>query len=674
MTQIVEIMEQIEKCLSSLNEDLEISFEEIESNEFEKQILNLLRIQQLSQPFNQLISNLETLMEPISQISSKFEASIMDKCVQKQSALKNSITQVPEPTAGQEQQKQQDTRNQKANKQDKKKVTTKSTTLNYLNLVQNTHMLRKVDAFEIHQYPLYFKKYIQNFEDYKTIILIGTKCSEKQKLINLFLNFQIGVEFSDPYRFETIDDIDITNQKQNEEYSSTKVYYITPLNGNPGLRIIYTQDYSDDLSYDDLGKHSSIISIISQSASLNQNILIGLVIPQQVQLGTFFMLESVLSHFSNSLISNVVFLFPDCTDDCPKQKETLQSNTKLINGIASPVFNMIPKFNNSWYLKFNTSILFTENLTQENQFLWDMGQNAFQLLLQNYLQNGIQYSDEMNKKQNEFLNGGIMQGFTFDNFRKQVQQFYEKSNLVKEQKKIENDLSNIIWKNYKSERHEDYRRIYCNCGKNCEFCNSTNSIVSKLFSLSLYIERFKKNLCWYDRTDPDALSSQLNNFKKEIPNYLLSKFKSWSEYLKFNSILSFINLGQEKYYENLISKEKCSQQSGWEGRVNHLMERYNFWICSSNYFQGSKCQKMEQLLNNWPVYKFSFEEVTIRDGGLEYKSEYEEYHYNGKQLRNVLICYDQGKNAKSEQIYINKDEQLITNFQRHLSNLKLCEH
>ncbi|CAK79753.1 unnamed protein product (macronuclear) [Paramecium tetraurelia] len=379
ISQIVEIMVQAEKYLTSLGEDLEKPFEEIMNDELQKQVHNLFRIQHLQQPFNQLISNLETLMEPISQIFSIVEASSLEKSIKGQPILNDSNYKFQ--TIGSEQQIQEEKQLEFRQNEGKQKTKQLKTQI-YLDLIEKTTRIRRDNDLDIHQYPKYYRSSFENLDDYKTIILIGTQNSQKQNLINLFVNYYYDVEFSDQYRFEIIDDIDITKMKQNDEYEQTKVYYITPLNGKSGLRIIYTPDYSDDLNYDDQNRFDRIYDIIFNSASLNQNILIGFVIPQQVQLGSFFMLESILSKFSNILIKNIVFLFPDCADDYPKQKQILQSQTETINGIFSPVFKMIPKMKHFWFLKFNTKVLYLENKTQENKCLWEMELFRKQIQLQ----------------------------------------------------------------------------------------------------------------------------------------------------------------------------------------------------------------------------------------------------------------------------------------------------
>ncbi|CAD8130118.1 unnamed protein product [Paramecium sonneborni] len=176
---------------------------------------------------------------------------------------------------------------------------------NRIKILNNLDIIRKEKNFNIYQYPRYYKSSIECLEDYKTIILIGTQSSEKQNLINLFINYYYGVEFLDTYRFEIVDDIDITKEKQNDEYEQMKVYYIIPQNGKSGLKIIYTPDYNDDLCYDDQNKSDKIYNVISNSIQLNQNILIGFANSQQISIGTFYMLESILSIFPSILISKI---------------------------------------------------------------------------------------------------------------------------------------------------------------------------------------------------------------------------------------------------------------------------------------------------------------------------------------------------------------------------------
>ncbi|CAD8203775.1 unnamed protein product [Paramecium octaurelia] len=159
------------------------------------------------------------------------EASSKDKRVKAQPSL--HITNNKQQTFGQEQQIQKEYQIDfgiQGLKQQKQ-----------LKTLRNLDLIRKENGFDIYQFPLIYKQQIGCIEEYKTIILIGTQNSQK-------LNF---IKFIYGYRFEIDHNIDISKDKQNDEYEQMKVYYIRPSNGQLGLRIIYTLDYNDDLIYED---------------------------------------------------------------------------------------------------------------------------------------------------------------------------------------------------------------------------------------------------------------------------------------------------------------------------------------------------------------------------------------------------------------------------------------
>ncbi|CAD8184272.1 unnamed protein product [Paramecium pentaurelia] len=586
ITQIVEIMGQAEKYLSSLGRNLETSFDEIMNEEFEQQVNNLLSIQQLQTTFNQLTSNLESLMEPISQIFSKVEESSKETFVKVQPIVnksndKQSIKDTEQIIQKEKKIDQIDQVNQEIKKK-KKNIQS----ISYLDLVEKTIKLRKGNDFDIHQYPIYYQQQIEKLEEYKTIILIGTQNSKKQNLINLFVNYYYGVEFSDPYRFEIIDDIDITKEKQNNEYEQMKVYYIPPQDGQTGLRIIYTPDYSDDLCYDDQKIFDKILSVISNSVSLNQNILIGFVIPQQIQIGTFFMLESILSKFSFKLIKNIVFLFPDSTDECPKQKEILQSQEEIINGIPSPIFQMIPKMNNFWYLKFNTTALFIENKTQDNQISWEIGKNNFQLLLQNYLQNKFDYNklQVMINKYNEFIN--INFSVSKNQLNQKFQWLYKRDNFYEE-------YEENIYKQWKALGANQYYKdnTYFYSGKQDE-------VKQKMERLMQYIQQYQK-LIQEQKLKIETYDKEFEEFYdlfKNLANVMQQDYNPWRLYFKFHAILITINRCQWKYYEHLIQKEQNLKLEGWENRVKLLNKTSKFFQYSDGY---SGMLNLDQRIKEW---------------------------------------------------------------------------
>ncbi|CAD8163689.1 unnamed protein product [Paramecium octaurelia] len=607
ITQIVEIMSQAQKYVSCFVEDLEKSFDEIMIEEFEKQVCNLLRIQQLSSSFNQLTSNLETFMEPISQIFSTVESSSKDKWVKAQPPL--NITKNQYQNIAQEQSIQKEQQIDFENKEPKQEKQMKK--------FENLDLIRKENGFNIYQYPRYYKSSIECLEEYKTIILIGTQNSDKQNLINLFVNYYYGVEFSDNYRFEIMDDIDISKDRQNDEYQQMKVYYVTPSNGQSGLRIIYTLDYNDDLSYDDQNKTDTIQNVIYNSASLNQNILIGFVIPQQVQIGTFFMLESILSRFPNILINNILFLFPDCTDEFPKQKQTLQSKTEMINGILSPVFKMIPTKSNFWYLQFNTSVVYQENKKKQNQVFWEMGKNSFQLLLSESLSNKINCNIllEMKCKYDEFF-----KVINFSMFTEQMKEMflflYKRENFqiqfLQQYENIKQKLEDFLdfSKTKTQQQNGPIHYLYYFQNNDEGFKQPIEKIMKDYnYFIEQNIQKFRdfqiliKNKDDYNQ-DFEHFYEQFKNFG----SFMEQQYKSWQQYFKFNSILTSINHGQGKYYELLNSKEQSLIQEGWQERAKLLTKTSK----SFQYFDGLiKLPNLEQLINQWFDQYFSEKGCTI---------------------------------------------------------------
>ncbi|CAD8116733.1 unnamed protein product [Paramecium primaurelia] len=348
-----------------------------------------------------------------------------------------------------------------------------------------------------------------------------------------------------------------------------------------------------------------VLNVISNSVSFNQNILIGFVISQQVKIGTFFMLESILSKFSNNLIKNIVFLFPDCTDEDPKQKVILQSKAEIINGIQSPVFQMIPKMNNFWYLKFNTTALFIENKTQENRISWEIGKNSFQLLLQDYLSHKFDYNklQDMRNKYNEFINknfseikGQLNNKFLYlyrrDNFDKQNEQ-------TKEQ--INNKWSEISSYLTEINSYQNNSQYYYNIkDKSKEWL-----IRSNLDSIIKYGDQsYKSTITQIEEfqtltKDQKVYNKEFEEFYdmfKNLVNLIQQDYNPWRLYFKFHAILISINRYQWKYYEHLISKEQLQKQDGWENRVKLLKKTRKFFFYSDGQ---SDMLNLDQRIKEW---------------------------------------------------------------------------
>ncbi|CAD8195630.1 unnamed protein product [Paramecium octaurelia] len=654
--QMNQFVDQIKKTQKYLSIEIEKSQMGIINDEFERYMSSLLKLSQMTLLLNEIISNLATQMESMMQLFSTVNNQFKDRDYEKYSNQNQSNNTFQSRV--QKDLKQLEQQGQFRNQLDILK-TQKMKKYKYKDLLEKTQKLRKENDFDVHQYPINYKSSIENIQQFQTLILVGTQSSKKQELISLIINFYLEVEFQDPYRFEIVDDdIDLVKEDQNNEYQQMRVYYIPPQYGKSGLRIINTPDYSDDLTFNDQQIFNRIYNVIQNSVSLNQNILISFVIPQLVQIGSFFMLESILSNFSNCLINNIVFIFPDCSDDFPKQRDVLQLSTELINGMSSPVKKMIPTMNNSWYLKFNTSALFMERLSKENEYLWNMGKNSFQQILKNYLQNKLNmnklnlirnyYVQFLNYLSTPFIQSQLEFADLKQELQNQFKELYKRETFGLREfnfniEKRENQIYQQIDKNSKQWNHLWNEYIYKI--KNGAKSSSIIEKILKEHEQELNEVQNQINTFEYLTEEIDLKTYKIGfekfydlftRFINSIQEHLLQIYQEKRLFFKFNSLLISFNPYQSKYYEFLITKEINLKQEGWEQRVKLLSQKKDFFIYSDDYIKGSKSQSLEQLLKEWAQYQFP-------------RSKRSSYRY---QKSNWKISIDNSEfHCKQEQIF-----------------------
>ena len=222
----------------------------------------------------------------------------------------------------------------------------------------------------------------QGIAQHKTILLMGATGSGKSTLINAMINYIMGVEWEDSFRFKLIHEI----SGQNQAHSQTRVITAYVIHHMEGFRIPYsltivdTPGYGDTNGLDrDLDITANLRSFFNDPAGGIQDVdVIGFVSQATLQRLTptqSYIFDSVLSIFGNDIKDNIQLLltFSDVQDPL------FLSIIRQAN-IPCPVDSLgFPEHH-----KFDSSGFFAANSSQEgganviNQMYWTMGMRNFQ--------------------------------------------------------------------------------------------------------------------------------------------------------------------------------------------------------------------------------------------------------------------------------------------------------
>ncbi|KAK4030178.1 hypothetical protein OUZ56_023154 [Daphnia magna] len=218
--------------------------------------------------------------------------------------------------------------------------------------------------------------------DHKIIILMGATGSGKSTLINGMINYILGVQWNDPFRFKCVREDE--NAARNQAHSQTSSVTAYTLRHQEGMAIPYSITIIDTPGYGDTRgiKRDKEITAAIHRFLTQQEIPID-----EIHAACFvaasgdsrltatqrYIIDSVLSIFGKDMKANLRLLvtFADNADP-PVVGACLSANfptTSASDGIA--------------YSKFNSSVLYCSNAKQGDdefsfdQLFWDMGHENF---------------------------------------------------------------------------------------------------------------------------------------------------------------------------------------------------------------------------------------------------------------------------------------------------------
>ncbi|XP_057365080.1 uncharacterized protein LOC130685823 [Daphnia carinata] len=217
-------------------------------------------------------------------------------------------------------------------------------------------------------------------KNHKIIILMGATGSGKSTLINGMINYILGVEWNDPFRFKCVRN---EGNGRNQAHSQTSSVTAYTIHHQEGMAVPYSITIIDTPGYGDtrgIERDKEITAKIhrfltQQEIPIDEIHAACFVAPSGESRLTYtqrYIIESVLSIFGKDMKENLRLLVTFADNADPPVVEAC----KLANFPSTLASNEIT------YSKFNSAVLYCSNVIQENEFsfdelFWDMGQENF---------------------------------------------------------------------------------------------------------------------------------------------------------------------------------------------------------------------------------------------------------------------------------------------------------
>ena len=219
-----------------------------------------------------------------------------------------------------------------------------------------------------------------NNQDHKVMILMGATGSGKSTLIDGMVNFILGVQWKDPFRFRCVREDE--SQSGNQAHSQTSSVTAYTIHHQEGMAVPYSVTLIDTPGYGDtrgVARDKEITKIIHQFLlekdtridEIHAACFVAASSNSRLTVTQRYILDSVLSIFGKDFKDNIRLLvtFADNADP------------PVIEACRVAHFPMSSPSDGIIYSKFNSSVLYASN--EENgessfdELFWDMGQENF---------------------------------------------------------------------------------------------------------------------------------------------------------------------------------------------------------------------------------------------------------------------------------------------------------
>ena len=479
--------------------------------------------------------------------------------------------------------------------------------------ISSCRKIEKIGDLDIYLYPHFSFHF---FEEMKAInfMVIGETGSGKTTLLNSFVNFILGVNLEDNYRFKIV--IEKNNNIQSKSQTNdVRIYNIRSSGGYPPIRIIDTPGFGDTNGIEaDQEITNKIEKFFKENIiTINAICFVTKSSNNRLTVSQKYIIARILDIFGEDIKEIFIFMLTFCDGAAPNIIEQLQNKGCPFKEIIE----LLKDF--QWYYKFNNSAFFEPKRDDKfTQIFWKLGIKNFQefmfklellprkclSLTKEVLKERKILEDKiaiLNRKLKEGLNKieeikGIIEIISNIQNDLNISKNYNKSIKIQTVKRIDKNpnfyaTTCIICNKTchpKCEISDDDEKHKCTSmdkNGNCTFCpkkcrwdqhKNRNYILEELIEeKEVTLEDLQKR--YLSNIEKISVKKQLfNGAKEELIELYMQCLECQTLIYKSINHLQQIALNKstfksdEEFIDLLIEVEKSEHKPGWQNRINNL--------------------------------------------------------------------------------------------------------
>jgi len=224
--------------------------------------------------------------------------------------------------------------------------------------IEGSKLISKKGKLDIYLYPKVELNKTEK-EEAITFMVLGETGSGKTTLINSFLNYILGINIEDNFRYEFVS-VESEIFDKESQTSNVEVYNIKGMNGLPPIQIIDTPGFGntkginqDTIIFNQIGK------ILKEEINgLNAICLLAQSYNSRLTINQKYIYTRILNLFGEDVKENFILMLTFCDGAKPQIVNTLEDPN-------SSLYKLISYIEKPWYYKFNNSAIFTDKVEEE---------------------------------------------------------------------------------------------------------------------------------------------------------------------------------------------------------------------------------------------------------------------------------------------------------------------
>lgn len=237
--------------------------------------------------------------------------------------------------------------------------------------IENSKLIEKIGDLEIYEYP----KIELSEEENKTsikIMVIGPTGSGKTTLLNSYINYLMGINYSDNFRYKIINEVKNLNDAHSQTSEVTN--YNIKAKNNKIYQIIDTPGFGDTKGIERDEEITNKISdfFLYKTNEINSICLVLKSSDNRLAACQKYIFNCIFDLFGEDMKKVFLAMLTFCDGGKPQVLNALQDENCLFS-------QFLLSLGKEWYYKFNNSAIFEKNEDDVlNLTYWNIGVNSFQ--------------------------------------------------------------------------------------------------------------------------------------------------------------------------------------------------------------------------------------------------------------------------------------------------------